>query len=67
MQGAVPWPTPFSTLLGQLKDDSINTDRQINVSGLLVFHFHGKFAPKFEMREFYELLHSSGANSQAST
>ena len=30
-------------------------------------NFHGKFALKLEMREFYESLHSSGAQSQAST
>ena len=26
-------------------------------------NFHGKFSLKFGMREFYESLHSSGANS----
>ena len=30
-------------------------------------NFHHKFAIKFEMREFYESLHSSEVNSQAST
>ena len=29
--------------------------------------FHGKFSLKFEMGEFYESLHSSGASSQAFT
>ena len=41
MQGAVPRPIPFSTLLGRpdkLKDDSKNINGQINVRGLLVFH-----------------------------
>ena len=41
MQGAVPRPTPFLTLLSRpdkLKDDSKNINGQINVSGLLVFH-----------------------------
>ena len=40
---------------------------QINVSSISSVKFHGKFALKLKMREFYEPLHSYGANSQAST
>ena len=71
-----PWPTPFSTLLGRqwdltkLKDDSKNVNGQINLSCLSVIssvNFHGKFALKLEMTEFYEsLLHSFRANKQSS-
>ena len=32
--------------------------------GISSVNFHGKFALKFELREFYESLHPSGGNSQ---
>ena len=48
--------------------DKKNINGQINVSVMLVFHqlvFMVNFPQKFEVREFYESLHSSGVNSQA--
>ena len=75
MQGAVAMTYPILDFAGQavrpgkLKDDSKNVNGQnkckLPVSISLV-NFHGKFALKFEMKEFYEsLLDSFGANGQA--
>ena len=59
---AMARPTPFSSFLGtpdKLKDDSKSINGQINVKwsvSISSVHFHGKFALKFKMREFYESL-----------
>ena len=62
MQGTVPRPTPFSILLGRpnkpkgrLKKYQWTNKCKWSVT------VHGKFAPKFEVRELNnESLHSSG-------
>ena len=58
----------FARQAQQTKGRLKNINGQINVKwsvGILSVNFHGKFALKFEMRQFNESLHSSEVNIQA--